>query len=112
MSNKRRMRGRTMIFLCAIGFVALSSFVVWRRGQGIALGRQMRAMQDTLNTLLTEQADMRRDIRMESDRAHIMTAGKGLGLRVPADSQVRTLPSTPPRDSVAQTPSVHDHDTP
>jgi hypothetical protein len=111
MSAKRRMRGRTLIFFAAIGFVLLSSFVVWRRGQGIALGRRMRAMQDTLNTLLTEQADLRREIRSASDRAHIMAAGRALGLRVPSDSQVRTLPNAAPLDSSDRSPSVDDDGT-
>jgi hypothetical protein len=103
MSPAARVRGRTLMFAGALGFVLLSSLVVWRRGQGIALGRQMRAMQDTLATLGIEQADLAREIRQASDRSRILDAGRKLGLREPADSQVRTLPRASTTDAITDT---------
>ncbi|MCU0634678.1 MAG: hypothetical protein MUE41_07385 [Gemmatimonadaceae bacterium] len=103
MSRARKLRGRTIVFGGALLFVALSTLVVWRRGQGVALGRQMRAMQDTLRALAVEHADLERDIRQASTRTKILEAGRALGLRAPADSQVRTLPRVPGRAALTDT---------
>lgn len=103
MSPSRRARGRTIVFVGALGFVVLSALVVWRRGQGVALSRQMRVMQDSLRRLAVERADLEREIRQASDRAHILDAARRLGLREPADSQVRTLPRPPAREAITDT---------
>ncbi|MCU0636603.1 MAG: hypothetical protein MUE41_17165 [Gemmatimonadaceae bacterium] len=106
MTRARRLRGRTLIFGGAMLFVLLSTVVVWRRGQGVALARQMRLMQDSLRMLGVEHADLARDIRQASARARILDAGRALGLRAPADSQVRTLPRAPGRETLADTSAV------
>jgi hypothetical protein len=93
---RRRGTGRWIAFGVAVLFVAISSLVVWRRGEGIARGRRMRAMQDTLRQLAVEQADLARDIRQARQRARLLEAARALGLREPADSQVRALPPRAP----------------
>lgn len=94
MAPRRRVarRGRTVIALALVAFVVLASGVIWRRAEGVAKARELRAMQQRLVRLRGERAQLVLEIRQAVSRGRLVpVAERRLGLRVPADSQIVIL---------------------
>ena len=96
---KRRVsgRGRRTVALFLVGFVVVSSVVIWRRTAGIERARELRDLARERDELLAERARLERDIRDASSRARLVPlAERRLGMHLPADSEIVYL--VRPRD--------------
>ena len=97
---KRRVtgRGRSVVALALLGFVLVSTVVIWRRSAGIVQARELRELERTRRELLAERARLERDIRDASSRARLVPlAERRLGMRIPNDSEIVFLER--PRDA-------------
>lgn len=86
--------------------LASLSVVVWRQTRGVALQREIRALQ--AERAIAESERLRLSTRIQSlqSRARIVrVARERLEMRLPADSQVVLLP-LPPEEAVAQLAEV------
>jgi cell division protein FtsL len=91
------MRGRTLIALILLGFVAVATSVIWRRSVGVAQARAIQQLEQQRADLEARRAALEGDIRDATSRARLArTAEERLGMRVPSDSQVITVPPPPP----------------
>ena len=99
---KRRVtgRGRKVAALLLLGFVLVSTVVIWRRSAGIERARVLRELERARVELLAEKARLERDIRDASSRARLVPlAERRLGMHVPHDSEIVHLER--PRDGRA-----------
>ena len=87
--NVKRRRGRQLTAIVLLGFLVLTSAVVWRKSYGFTEGQKLRELAERRTEL-----DARRT-RLDGDIRSIVTlrrlgaiVEKRLGLRVPADSQI------------------------
>lgn len=90
--KKTRLRGRSLVALGLLVFVAVAALVVWRRSVGVSTANQMVAMQAEKRTLQSERVALERDIREAQSRLRVVTeAERRLGLHVAPDSQSRII---------------------
>ena len=99
---KRRVagRGRSVVAIVLVGFVIVSTIVIWRRSFGIAQARELRELSRRATQLQSEQARLERDIRDASTRARLVPlAERRLGMRPAVDSEIVYLerPAVPVR---------------
>lgn len=95
---KRRVggRGRSWVALLLLGFVLVSTVVIWRRSYGIEQARTLRELERDRRQLLAERARLERDIHDLSTRARLLpVVERRLGMRLPADSEIVYLERTP-----------------
>ena len=88
---KRRVsgRGRSVVALLLLGFVLVSTVVIWRRTAGIERARELRELDRARVELLAEKARLERDIRDASSRARLVPlAERRLGMHVPLDNEI------------------------
>lgn len=90
MAKRRvRVRGRSVVALVLLAFLVVASLVIWRRGYGIAQGRELRELDRELRQLVARKAALERNIRDASTRARLGPVVEArLGLRMPDDDQV------------------------
>ena len=103
---KRRVsgRGRSRVALLLLGFVLVSTVVIWRRTAGIQRSRELRDLERARGDLLAERARLERDIRDASSRARLVPlAERRLGMHLPADSEIVYL--VHPRDDRPRQPA-------
>ena len=103
---KRRVsgRGRSRVALLLLGFVLVSTVVIWRRSAGIERARELRDLTRARGELLAERARLERDIRDASSRARLVPlAERRLGMHLPADSEIVYL--VRPRDDRPSRPA-------
>lgn len=82
--------------LLLLGFVLVSTVVIWRRSYGIEQARTLRELERDRRQLLAERARLERDIRDLSTRARLLpVAERRLGMRLPTDSEIVYLERTP-----------------
>ena len=82
-------RGRSVVALVLLGFVLVSTVVIWRRTAGIQRARELRELERARVDLLAERARLERDIRDASSRARLVPlAERRLGMHLPADSEI------------------------
>lgn len=78
-----------MVAFLLVGFVLVSTLVIWRRSLGIDEARQVRELRRELRQLEAERAAVERDIRDASSRARLVpVAQRSLGMRFPLDDEV------------------------
>jgi cell division protein FtsL len=103
-ARKKGTAGRKgpLIALALVGFVLLAIGVNLRRVYGLRQAREMREMQQRREALISEQLKLQDEIRVASDRKHIIDiAQTRLGMKLPDLNQVIDLPRRPlVRDSV------------
>ncbi len=88
---KRRVagRGRSVVALLLLAFVAVSTIVIWRRSFGIAQASELRQLERQRGQLQAVLTRLERDIRDASTRARLMPlAERRLGMHVPLDSEI------------------------
>ena len=91
------MRGRTIVALVLVGFVLVATGVIWRRSVGVAQARAIQRLEQQRAGLEARRAAIEREIRDATSRARLARiAEERLGMRVPSDSQVITLPRPVP----------------
>ncbi len=101
MAKRRvRRRGRSVVAVVLLGFVLVSTVVIWRRSMGIDEARRVRELRRELRQLEAERAAVERDIRDASSRARLVpVAERRLGMRFPHDHEVVFLEHPEPRAS-------------
>jgi cell division protein FtsL len=93
------MRGRGIVALLLLGFVLVAVSVIWRRSVGVAQVRRIEQLEQQRADLAARQAALQSEIRDASSRARLArVAEQRLGMRVPSDSHVITLPRPVRRD--------------
>jgi len=96
------MRGRSIVFLLLLGFVLVTTGVIWRRSAGQAQVGRLRELRARRDALTAQQAALEGAIRDASSRARLArTVEERLGMRVPPESLVIRLPR-PSRGSPKQ----------
>jgi cell division protein FtsL len=88
-----KVRGRGVIALVLVGFVLVATGVIWRRSVGVAQAREIQSLEQERADLVARRAALEAEIRDATSRARLARiAEQRLGMRVPSDSQVITLP--------------------
>jgi cell division protein FtsL len=88
-----KVRGRAIVALVLIGFVLVATGVIWRRSVGVAQAREIQRLEQERADLVARRAALEAEIRDATGRARLARiAEQRLGMRVPSDSQVITLP--------------------
>jgi cell division protein FtsL len=91
------MRGRSLIALCLFGFVLVATGVIWRRSVGVGQSAKIQELDKHRSDLEARRAALEGEIRDATSRARLArVAEERLGMRVPSDSQVITLPRPVP----------------
>ena len=98
------MRGRSIVALVLFSFVLVATGVIWRRSVGVAQARAIQGLEQQRSSLMARRAALEGEIRDATSRARLAPIAEGrLGMRVPSDSQVITLPrpvpARPPREA-------------
>jgi cell division protein FtsL len=91
---KRRVagRGRSVVALVLLGFLLVSTVVIWRRIAGIEQARELRELERERVELRAQRTRLERDIRDASSRARLVPlAERRLGMRPAADSEIVLL---------------------
>lgn len=87
------MRGRSVVGLVLLGFVLVATGVIWRRSTGVAQARDIQQLEQRRTDLQARRAALEAEIRDATSRARLARIAEDrLGMRVPSDSQVITLP--------------------
>ncbi len=107
-SRRQQSSIRRRRFLTAAGwmlvFLGAMALVIWRQTHGVALVRQIRALESEHAIAETERVQLIRDVQVRSRRARIVPlAEHRLGMRLPNDSEIIFLPL--PDTSRAPSPS-------
>jgi cell division protein FtsL len=90
-------RGRQLALLL-IGFLLVTTGVIWRRSYGIARSRELAELDKRRVQLEARRAQLESEIRDLSSRARLAPiVEQRLQMHVPTDSQVIILPR-PPRE--------------
>jgi cell division protein FtsL len=80
------------VALVLVGFLVVTTAVIWRRSVGIAHARELRVLDARRVQLESERAALQGAIRQAASRARIgAVAEERLGMRIPADTQVIIL---------------------
>ena len=91
-SVKRR-RGRAVFALWLLGFILVTTSVIWRRAYGVGQARELQRLERTRVELEAEKAKLESEIRDASSQRRLgPIAEQRLRLRVPNDSQVIFIP--------------------
>jgi hypothetical protein len=86
------LKGRGLIALGLLAFLAVSSLVVWRRSVGVSTANAMEKARLEKRSLETERKTLQGNIELAKTRPHIVgEAQRRLGLHVPSDSQTRLV---------------------
>lgn len=87
--GRRAARGLGWVLLLLAAF----SVVPWRQSRGIALERELRAVEAELAVVETERVALTQEIHELASRARILrVARERFGMALPADSQLVLLP--------------------
>lgn len=79
--------------LVLLGFVLVATGVIWRRSVGVAQAGKIQTLEQQRADLVARRAAIEGQIRDATSRARLARiAEQQLGMRVPSDSQVITLP--------------------
>jgi cell division protein FtsL len=91
------MRGRSIVALTLLGFVLVATGVIWRRSVGISQARAIQSLESKRSEFEARRAALEGEIRDAMSRARLARIAEvRLGMRVPSDSQVITLPRLRP----------------
>ncbi len=85
-------RGRIRIVLLMLAFLVISGGVILRRSYGIAAAAELRDLEARRVAMVNEKLRLDGEIRAASSRTQLLPLAARLGLHVPADSMVITLP--------------------
>ena len=82
--------------LVLVGFLLVTTGVIWRRSYGIARSRELTELEKRRGQLDARRAQLESEIRDLSSRARLAPiVEQRLQMHVPADSQVVILPRPP-----------------
>lgn len=89
---------RSVIALVLLGFVLVATGVIWRRSSGIRQQRALRDLERQRDALEAQRVRLTGEIRDSSSLTRLAPILQRMGLHVPADSAVITLPRPHPHD--------------
>lgn len=84
--------GRMRIVLLMLAFLVISGGVILRRTVGIAAATELRELEARRAAMINERIRLEGEIRAASSRGRLLPVAERLGLHVPADSQVMSIP--------------------
>jgi len=79
-----------------LAFLVITGGVILRRTFGIAAASELRDLESKRAATINEKLRLEGEIRAASSRARLLPVAEGLGLRVPADSQVVSISRSAP----------------
>jgi cell division protein FtsL len=89
-----RRRGRSVVAALLVGFVVITTAIIWRRGYGITRAQELRTLTRRRDQLRAERTSLERHIADLTGRARLgSVVERQLDMHVPADSQVVVLPA-------------------
>lgn len=80
------------IVLLMLAFLVISGGVILRRTVGIAAATELRELEARRAAMINERIRLEGEIRAASSRGRLLPVAERLGLHVPADSQVMSIP--------------------
>ena len=80
------------IVLLMLAFLMISGGVILRRTVGIAAATELRELEARRAAMINERIRLEGEIRAASSRGRLLPVAERLGLHVPADSQVISIP--------------------
>ena len=80
------------IVLLMLAFLIISGGVILRRTVGIAAATELRELEARRAAMINERIRLEGEIRAASSRGRLLPVAERLGLHVPADSQVISIP--------------------
>ncbi len=90
--SKRALRGRSLVALGLLLFVAVMALVVWRRSVGVATAREIQLMEADRRSLRAERVTLENDLRRARSRRRVVQeAERRLGMHVATEMQTRYL---------------------
>lgn len=100
-----KLRGRAYIAIGLIGFVLVAMGVIWRRSVGVKQAGAIRELEQRRADLEARRAALEADIRDATSRTRLARIAEDrLGMHVPSDTQVITLPRPVPPSPRRETP--------
>ncbi len=85
-------KGRSLVAIGLIAFIAVSSLVVWRRSVGVSTARAMAKSLNEKRSLTTERLTLASQLRdAQTRRRVVVDAERRLGMHVASDSQTRVV---------------------
>jgi hypothetical protein len=84
-------RGRHWLALWLLFFLGILAWVVARQTASVVLASQLSQARTERSTLETRRAELIRRIRTAGSRAVLIPRARGMGLRLPADSEIVIL---------------------
>lgn len=84
------------IVLLMLAFLVISGGVILRRTVGIAAATELRELEARRAAMINERIRLEGEIRAASSRGRLLPVAERLGLHVPADSQVMSIPRFTP----------------
>lgn len=84
-------RGRHWFALWLLVFLGVLVWVVARQTASVVLAAELVDVRTTRSSLETTRAELVRRVRTASSRAVLIPRARGLGLRLPADSEIVIL---------------------
>jgi hypothetical protein len=88
--------GRMRLVLLMLGFLAITGGIILRRSFGIAGATEVRELEARKAAVINEKLRLEGEIRAASSRGRMLPVAERLNLRVPADSQVISIPRYAP----------------
>jgi cell division protein FtsL len=88
-----RRRPSATLLLVLLGFLVVTTGVIWRRSEGLARAREQATLQQRREALVAEQRRLETEVRDASSRRRLAPiAEQRLGMRVPPANQLIYLP--------------------
>ncbi|MEO7521265.1 MAG: hypothetical protein ABIW79_05560 [Gemmatimonas sp.] len=97
------LKGRTLVAIGLVVFIAVAVVVVWRRGIGVSTAVEMRRLESDRRSLVSQVTTLHSALENASSRSRVVAAAeKRLGLHVATELQRRTIgAAVTDRDSVS-----------
>lgn len=86
------LKGRALVAVALVLFLAVSTSVVWRRSTGVRAGKQLQRLQEEKRALLAQQKFLEGRLRQATSRRNVVQeAERRLGLVRPGEAQTRFI---------------------
>ena len=90
--RRQPLKGRSLVAIGLLAFVAVTSLVVWRRSVGVSTAKSMAKSLIEKRSLEAERKALERELREAQTLARVaVEAERRLGLHVASDSQTRVV---------------------
>ena len=91
-ARRTRLRGRSLVAIGLLAFVAITSLVIWRRSVGVATAKAMQEATMNKRALESVRVTLEQELRQAQSRPRVVAeAERRLGLHVASESQSRVI---------------------